>query len=146
MGFHSSFHLLHSRCNLPAVLRNSSCFPSKPTIFIKLNKHICLISAYKDMAFKVNRFLTGSSEPDFNYSRRTPIPDTIAGTHVQGKIIQNGTKSADHSDRLYLYMYPLINLKYCIPLIFVPCFLILIFLHENKNSHVLRKSLLVLWS
>lgn len=133
MGFHSSFH---PTC-LSAALRNSSCFPSKPTTFVKLNKPVCLIYAHKDKDFRINRFLTGRSEPDCNYSGRTPI-HTIAGTRVQGKIIQNGTNSPDHSDRPYLYMYPLINLKYCIPLIFFPC--------QNESFHVLQKSLLVLQS
>ena len=53
VGFHSCFHLLHSRC-LHAALRYSSCFPSQLPTFIKLSKPACLISADKDVGFRVN--------------------------------------------------------------------------------------------
>ena len=91
-----------------------------------------------DSVILCNRFHTVNSEPNFNCSWRTSIPDTIAGTNVQGKIFQNGTNFPGHSARPYLYMYPLTNLKYCISLIFSPW--------QNENFHVLQKSLLVLQS
>lgn len=94
--------------------------PPRLQLLVKQNKAICLISVHKVVGFGVNRYLTGGAESAFNYMERTPILDTTAGTHVQGKIIKNGTNSPDHSARPYLYLYPVRNLKCYIPLTLFP--------------------------